>query len=112
MLPPVPAWIPRDVQQGGVEPELKAAADVAAQYLVAIEITTSQGQVKLSMPLLGQESQSTPSEERLAVAGAFASNEKRSESAIRKHRWSIRIGQERIVVSTQIRIAENIECTF
>ena len=53
MLPSVPTRVPHGVQDGGIEPELKVAAYVAAQRAIVIEIASPQGQVETAADIQG-----------------------------------------------------------
>ena len=66
----------------------------------------------MPVALLWQESQNASGEECLAIAGAFACNEQRSKSAVWENGRNIKVAQERVIVSTQLWMGKNIECTL
>ena len=51
VLPSVPTWVPHGVHDGGIDPELKVAAYVAAQRPVVIEIAVPQRQMEPAAPM-------------------------------------------------------------
>src|SRR6266496_774087 len=100
MFPAIPAWVPRNVNKGGIEPELKFPAPVAAQSLIPIKLTIADRQVKSPMRLVWHKGQNAPGKECLAAARTISGYEYRPNSAVWKNSWKFRIFQETFIVSS------------